>query len=59
MPMKRNAKSNVQRTKNVRDLREFGINGAWDAGNEGFLVDVIATTATSVLGHLVLERLKV
>ena len=57
--MKRNAKSNVQRTKNVRDLREFGINGAWDAGNEGFLVDVIATTATSVLGHLVLERLKV
>ena len=57
--MKRNANWNVQRTKTVRDLREFGINGALDAGHIGFWVDVIATTATTVLGHLVLERLKV
>ena len=35
------------------------MNGALDAGKGGFWVDAIATTATSVMGHLVLERLKV
>ena len=43
----------------MRDLRDFGMNGALDAGKGGFWVDAIATTATSVMGHLVLERLKV